>query len=81
MANFNNVMVDRGNITGTIERSVDMEAAALTLTNRDEEGAMKVNLSHAFFLTDRGDVQSHSTIKNNCIAMASDYGFNQYVLA
>lgn len=82
MSNFNNIMIDRGNITGVVERSIDIDSAVLTLTHREEEieGSMKINVTSNFFLTDKGDMLTSTTIRNNCIAIASDYGFNKFIL-
>lgn len=83
MSTFSNVVVDRGQVTGTVEKGVDVGAATLTFTNREEGmgGALKVNLSEAFFFSERGSILSYGGLRDNCMAMASDYGFNQYVLA
>lgn len=83
MSSFNGVMVDRGPITGVINTTVDVNAAVVTLTYRDEEqeASMRINVGSKFFETPKGDRASYATVKNNCIALAEMNGFDKYEMS
>jgi len=76
-------MISRGATAGTVGKHLDVDAATLTLSNREDElgGTMKINLTKNFFMSDKGDMLSYGIIMNNCAAITEDYGFNKFVLA
>ena len=81
MSKFGNACM-RGvdHVTGSIEKSIDTDAARLTLENTVDRTSMVINISPSFFFTDRGSVLSLSEVYTNCGAIGMDYGFNKFTL-
>ena len=68
-------------VTGMIEKSIDIDAARLSLENTVDNTKMVINLSPSFFKSDRGSMLSFSALHSNCVALGQDYGFNKFTLA
>ena len=67
-------------VTGTIAPNVDMSAAKLRLENSVDNTAMSINVTPAFFFSEKGSRLSFSDLQRNCVAIGHDYGFNKFAL-
>lgn len=75
-------------VVGNIEPTIDTIAAQLSLENtigKDEddfrESKRVINVSPMFFEDERGSRISYAEVKNKCISIALDLGYNKFRLA